>query len=217
MKRRRFVKALAAVPATPALLAQQPPAPPPGVPAEPAPGVPLNPAQPVQPPTRPVVEATKALEITLPDAAAEPVPHFFTPQQFAALQKLSGVLMPGVGKIPGANQAKAAEFLDFLIGRSPADRQQLYRTGLDALNSQSNKRFKKSFADLDSTQTDTMLASLREPWTFDLPNDPLARFLRAAKQDVRIATVNSREYSAASSAGGNRRFGNSGLYWYSLD
>ena len=38
---------------------------------------------------------------------------------------------------------------------------------------------------------------LRAPWTYDAPADPLARFLAAAKQDVRTATVNSREYNAA--------------------
>lgn len=213
MIRRRFVKALAGVPAGSALLAQQPAgqAPAPGVPANPAPGVPLNPTQPVQPPA-----VEPKLEAAIPDAASEPMPHFFTPPQFAALRKLSDILMPASNTGPGALDAKAPEFLDFLIGRSPADRQQIYRAGLDALNSQANARFKKPFAELDAADAHAILSPLREPWTYDPPAGPLARFLREAKQDVRTATVNSREYSARAPASA-RRSGGAGLYWYPLD
>jgi Gluconate 2-dehydrogenase subunit 3 len=194
MKRRRFVQAFVAAPA---LLGQQQP-PPPGVAPQPAS------AQPVEPPA----SETK-IEIAIPDVASEPMPHFFTPQQFAALRKLSDILMPAANGVPGALDAKAPEFLDFLIGHSPADRQHTYRTGLDALNA-------KAFTELGPSDTVAILSPLREPWTYDPPADPLARFLLEAKQDVRTATVNSREYSAHAPATG-RRFGGSGLYWYPLD
>jgi hypothetical protein len=145
------------------------------------------------------------------------MPRFFTPDQFSALRKVSDMLMPAMNGGVGALDAKAPEFLDFLIGESPSDRQQVYLKGLDALNAQSKKRFNKVFADLDATQADSFLASLRQPWTFDEPADPIASFLRAAKQDVRTATVNSREYGSAASSGGGRRFSAAGLYWYPLD
>ena len=64
------------------------------------------------------------------------MPHFFTAQQFAALRKLSDLLHPPANSVPGALEAKAPEFLDFLLGQSSADRQQLYRIGLDGLNAQ---------------------------------------------------------------------------------
>jgi len=192
MKRRRFVQAIAAAPAAPAALAQRAPA-----------------------PSTPTEEAAN-LEFTHLDAAADPAPHFFTPAQIAALRRLSDILMPAIGEAPGALAAEAPEFLDFLISASPADRQQLYRAGLDALNAQAKKRFNKPFADVDAAQADVLLAPLREPWTYEPPTDPLARFLRAAKQDVRTATTNSKVFSAASSGGGARRFGG-GLYWYPLD
>jgi len=115
MKRRRFIQALAATPAAPALLAQQ-----------------VQPSQQAPP-------AEASLRYSLPDAAAEPVLHFFTAQQFAALRKLSDFLMPPVNGAPGALEAKAPEFLDFLLSQSPADRQQLYRSGLDVLNAQARK------------------------------------------------------------------------------
>jgi hypothetical protein len=216
MRRRGFVKALVAVPAAPALIAQQaPPAPAPGVQANPAPGIPLNPTQPVEPPGRAAAELPK-IEIAIPDVAAEPMPHFFTPPEFAALRKLCGILMPPVKSAPGALDAKAPEFLDFLLSESPKPRQQIYRAGLDVLNSQANEKFHKAFAELDDSQADTLLSPLREPWTFEAPSDPLALFLRAAKQDVRTATVNSREYTIAGAAT-SRRASGGGLYWYPLD
>lgn len=184
------MKALAVAPAAPALVAQQPAA------QSPAPESP-------------------ALIATAPDIVAEGAPRFFAPAQFAALKKVSDLLMPALNGMAGALDAGAPEFLDFLIGESPADRQQIYRAGLDGLNLQARQRFHKDFGELDASQAETLLAPLHQPWTYDLPADPVAAFLRAAKQDVRTATVNSREYGAAS--GGGRRFGGAALYWYPLD
>ena len=67
-------------------------------------------------------------------AAAEDMLGFFSAPQFAALKRVSSLLMPKTDKAPGALEADAPGFLDFLIGKSPADRQELYRTGLDLLN-----------------------------------------------------------------------------------
>ena len=201
MRRRGFVKALVAIPAAPALLAQ-PPAP-----------APATAGAPVRPPS----DELPVLSPSVPDAAGDMMPKFFTPAQFSALRKVSDLLMPPMNGAAGALDAQAAEFLDFLIGDSPADRQHLYRTGLDGLNQQAMKRFNKPFGDLDATQAEGFLAPLRQSWTFDEPKDSVAAFLRVAKQDVRTATVNSSEYNAANPAGGGRRLGGGGLYWYPLD
>jgi hypothetical protein len=171
MKRRNFVRALVAAPVAPALLAQQPTAAP-----------------------APAAAEIPKLETAVADEAAEPMPHFFTASQFAALKKLCDLLTPG------SLDARVPEFLDFYIGASGADRQHVYRTGLDALNA-------RGFAEADSL--------LRAPWTYEEPSDPLARFLRVAKVDVRTATMNSKEFSAMASTG--RRGGGNGLYWYPLD
>jgi hypothetical protein len=189
MRRRRFFQSLALAPAASLLPAQQqsPPAP-----------------------------AELKIETSIADQAADTVLRFFNPSQFAALRKLSDILMPPMNGAPGALDARAPEFLDFLIGASPNDRRQVYVAGLDALNSGAAKRYRKPFAELDMSQAAVLLEPLRAPWTFEPPADPLARFLVAAKQDVRTATVNSREYNAAS-AGGGRRTGGGGLYWYPID
>jgi hypothetical protein len=202
MRRRGFVKALAGIPAAPALLAQQ-----------------AAPAQaPAAPSVRPPSEELPVLTPSVPDAAGEMTPKFFTAVQLSTLRKVSDLLMPAMNGTPGALDAKAAEFLDFLIGESPADRQRVYKDGLDALNAQSVQQFKKPFAELEAPHADVLLAALRKPWTFEEPFDSVATFLRIAKQDVRTATVNSREYSAtATTGGGGRRIGGGGLYWYPLD
>ncbi len=88
------------------------------------------------------------------------VPGFFNAQQFAALQKLSDLLMPSLNGIPGALDTHAPEFLDFLIGSSMPDRQQLYRTGLDTLNAQARKRFDRSFAELEAAQARGLTCTL---------------------------------------------------------
>lgn len=220
MKRRRFVKALAATPAAPVLLAQQ------TAPANNSPRPSSSappPADATQPPapfnrTPPAATDLPKLEYSVPDDVGEMQPKFFNAAQFAALKKLSDVLMPSIGDAPGALDAKAPEFLDFLLSESPTDRQQLYRAGLDALNGAARKKFNKAFADVDATQAGTLLAPLREPWTYDPPADPLARFLRSAKQDVRAATSNSREYVVAvAESSGRRGAGGVGLYWSPLD
>jgi hypothetical protein len=197
MKRRRFFQTLAAAPAATALLGQQPPA------APPAP--------------RPSVSEDQKLETAAADQVADSLPHFFNARQFAALRTLSGLLMPPFNGTPGALEAKAPEFLDFLISESPADRQQVYKAGLDALNAQAARRYQKPFAELDAAQAGTLLVPLQQPWTYAPPADSLAHFLVVAKADVRTATVNSREYNIAGASGGGRRMGGTGLYWYPID
>jgi hypothetical protein len=194
MKRRRFLQGLAVAPAASSLLAQQA----------------ATPAAPAR------AGADSPLHYGISDDAAEPVLHFFSAPQFSALRKLSGLLMPPMNGAPGALDAQAPEFLDFFLSQSSADRQQLYRSGLDGLNNQSKKRFNKLFADVDANQADALLAPLRDPWTYDAPVDPVAAFLRAAKDDVRRATVNSREWNQAVAAG-RARGGGAGLYWLPID
>lgn len=198
MKRRRFIQTVAAAPAL-------------AIPA----AAPAALAQPPGAAQRPQAEAPK-FELATPDAVGETTPRFFNAQQFAALRKLSELLMPAMNDLPGALEAKAPEFLDFLIGASGSERKQLYKNGLDALNTQAQKRFGKAFAETSETQAAEILAPLRQPWTYEPPADPFARFLREAKQDVRTATMNSREYATAGSGGG-RRGGGMGQYWYPID
>jgi len=193
MRRRRFIQALAAAPAAPALLAQQPP-----------------------PAAAPEVPESAPLDFSVADEGADPVFKFFSARQFATLKRMCDLLMPAAPGSPGALEARVPEFMDFLIGDAPVQRQQLWLSGLDGLEYQSQTRFRKAFADTDAGQADTLLAPLRQPWSFEPPNDPVARLLVAAKQDVRTATFNSFERNLAAS-GGKRPRGGGGLYWLAIE
>ncbi|MEP7367517.1 MAG: gluconate 2-dehydrogenase subunit 3 family protein [Acidobacteriota bacterium] len=197
MKRRNLMKAVLAAPAVPALFSQA------TVQAQgPLPAATPNDAPDWQPSIGDDIGATKT--------------RFFTEPQLNALRQLSAIVLPSINGQPSAIDAGAPEFLDFLVGASPAPRQQLYRNGLDLLNEGAKKKFGKSFGDIETAQAETLLAPLKQPWTYEAPADPLAHFLREAKADIRTATMNSHEYAAVASRG-SRRSGGLGLYWYPLD
>jgi hypothetical protein len=213
MKRRGFIKAFAAAPAVPALLAQQPPAAPQPSTAPPAPGRGGGFGRGgagAAVPKIPLIEA---------DDAADTVARYFSPPQYAALRKLAGMLAPPVQGNIGALDCDAVEFLDFLISASPADQQQLYRSGLDALNAQARRQFGKPFGDIEQAQADTILKPLVVPvaWAYDPPKDPLKHFIYQAHQDIRTATRNSLEASKSQASSGRRGFGGAGLYWNPID
>jgi hypothetical protein len=162
------------------------------------------------------INETPKLDLAAPDAAADGLHPFFSADQFAALKRLAEVLMPAGGDSPGAKDAGAAEFLDFLISVSPADRQTQYRDGLDKLNAEARSRYGKIFAELAPGQIDALLAPLREVWTYAAPADSLAQFLQAAKMDVMHATMNSRQWSEAR-AKRSRRASGLGMYWFPIE
>ena len=158
------------------------------------------------------------LEFASPDAAADAVARYFNTAQLAALRKLGEVLMPPSGGFPGAIDAGTTEFLDFLIGVSPAARQKLYKNGLDALNAHAAERFKKPFGEIDAAQADEILRPLLVTWTFAPHPDPPTRFVSEVHSDIRTATMNSPEWSVAASTSARRgRGGAVGVYWRPID
>ncbi len=159
---------------------------------------------------------TPATPTTGADAAAEAVVKTFNQAQFSALRRLGEMLMPKAQDTPGALESGAAEFLDFLIGASPADRVTLYRDGLDRLNAEAQRRYRKSFAEVTVEQAEPILAPLHAPWSYGGPADPFAKFLLAAKSDLLTATANSREYIAVVSTR-RRSAGGVGQYWYPIE
>lgn len=146
-------------------------------------------------PTAARKEEDPRLDSETSDAIADPIPSFFTAKQFAALEKLCDTMLPRVGETPGALDTRVPEFLDFLISRSGADQQKLYRDGLNHA--------------LD-------LAPLSEPWTYEEPRDPYAKFLQQAKHDILTAAVNSREWIAAV-AKRNPAVTGTGTYWLPVE
>jgi hypothetical protein len=212
MKRRGFVKGLLISPVVP-LVAQQPPA------QTQSPAVPN-----LQPPhTIPrQFGAAPELATVQMDTTAEGRQLFFSPTQYSALQRLGDVMVPPLKGKPGASDAGAALFLDFLISQSPADRQHLYRAGLDGLNAGCYKRYQKHFADLDDSQAAAALKPLMvvRQWPKEMPEDHLQHFIAQVHEDLQTATANSREWAAASTGehSGRRGFNRAqGLYWAPID
>lgn len=214
MKRRNFVRSLLVTPAVPAVLV-----------SEEAAKTATQPAAKVLPPERNgAVQPSEVprLDVTPLDLAGQPAPQFFTATQFGTLRNLASILLPPLKGNPGAIEAQAPEFLDFLISASPVDRRKLYLSGLDKLEAQARDRFHRSFGDLDAAQADAILRPLlvARPWPQDMPSDPLQNFLTQAHEDIRTATMNSREWSMAVEKSGHRfsrGSRTSGYYWSPID
>jgi hypothetical protein len=140
------------------------------------------------------------LPLSAAEAVAEGWAKFFTPAEMKTFRSLGATLVPAFEGRPGALEAKAPEFLDFLLSRSGVEAQMLYKRGV------------ASYAKKPD------LSPLNKPWTLgnapggaahpELLLDEHERFLRAAKQAFYQATVNSREWAEAS-----RGRGSSNLYW----
>jgi hypothetical protein len=180
------------------------------------PSIAALPAEAVAQEARPAASETPNTATTGADASSDPLVRMFDKAQFSALRKLGEILMPASKETPGAVEAGAAEFLDFLLGVSPADRLTLYKSGLDRLNSEAQQRYHQPFAEITAAQADPILAPLHAPWSYRGPTDTFAKFLLAAKSDLMEATVNSREYIAVAAQRG-RRGGGVGQYWYPIE
>jgi len=218
MRRRDFVKGiLAASAAARAGVGQQ------ATQAPPAPA-PLSSVPHGLPPAGPTPWMTglmevKPLELTalVPDAVAQTEAHFFNEVETQTLRRFCQVLMPPLKGFPGALDADAPEFLDFLVGVSPRPRQQMYLAGLERLDADARKKFNVPFAKVTDDQADELIRPWLRAWMSDHPPvEPHARFINLAHSDVRKATVNSQEWSDAARAAG-RVETDQDLYWYPID
>ncbi len=205
MLRRDFVRtAVLAGVAPRAFFGQQAanPAPPPPAPVPWTLG--LNPRTPL-----PVVE-------TADDVAAAEA-SFFSSVQMASLIRLCDLLLPPLAGKPGASEAGTPVFLDYLIGSSPEPRKKLYREGLDWLDAEARAKYRIPFAKLDAAQADTLIEPWLRTWMSDHPpKETHADFINIAHEDIRTATVNSKQWDDASVAAG-QDWVTGGLYWSPIE
>jgi Gluconate 2-dehydrogenase subunit 3 len=210
MRRRDFVKAIVAASASAkTMLGQQSATPV-------APSVP--PAAPTAPGPVPWMRGlmeVKPLSIAsiVPDAVAQTNAYFFNEQQLATLRRLSELLLPSLEGYPGAKEAGTPEFIDFLIGASPTERQQMYQSGLDRLDAEAKQHFGVAFSTLEKNQADQLIRPWLRTWMTDHPpTEPYACFINIAHSDIRTATINSQAWSDA-----RRRAPDMELYWFPVD
>ena len=204
MQRREFVRIAMAMGLAPKLLAQQGanPAPPPPAPVPWTLG--LNPATPLP-------------HTEMADVVADGELQFFSADQIAALTRLCSLLLPAAGQRPGALEAEVPAFLDFLIGRSPAERQQVYTAGLDWLNAESTTQFHEPFGQTQAAQADQLMRPWLRSWMTDHPpTEQHAAFVNIAHADIRTATMNSKVWSDAGKQGDPEASAHS-LYWSPIE
>lgn len=227
MKRREFVKGLAVTAAATTALAQQKKASPNA--ANPVPNTstitqgeqavaPNNASAPAaqQRQMRMASFKTPNIPLSQPDVVAVTDVRYFTPARYATLTRFADLLVPPSQGTPGALQAGAPEFLDFLIGASPADRQAMYNDGLDRLNADCLKKSGVSFAKATPAQADAAVRPYLKGWINDHP--PIEKhenFIALAHRDIRQATMNSVAWAQAAEVSGERV--STGLYVHPLD
>jgi hypothetical protein len=179
-----------------------------------------NPAPPVPAPvpwTLGLNPGTPLPHTTVAEGIADAATRFFTPRQLATLARLSDVLVPAVNGKPGALEAQTPQFLDFLIGSSPARRKKLYSEGLDWLDAESVRRYKLPFAKLDTEQAGALIEPWLRSWMSDHPPaEPHAEFINVAHEEIRAATVNSKAWSEAPSTAGEESTAVA-LYWWPIE
>jgi hypothetical protein len=220
MRRRDFVKGILAASAAAKTMAAQQAAP--AAPAASAAQHTLPPATPIAPGPVPWMRGlidVKPLEMgtLVPDAVAQTEAHFFNEQQTKTLRRLCALLMPPMKGRPGALDAGAPEFLDFLTGVSPRDRRQMWLDGLDWLDAEARRKSGGSFAAATDAQADAVIRPWLRAWMTDHPpTEPNARFINLAHSDIRMATINSEAWSEAGRAQGRGTAGVD-LYWYPVD
>jgi hypothetical protein len=151
------------------------------------------------------------------DQIAAPEGHHFNTLQMATLRRMGEIMMPPMEGYPGATQAGAPEFLDFLISVSPMEQKNLYGNGLERLNLEAHKKFQKPFSEVSEEEADALLKPNMRTWLNDHPpTEPYLRFINVAHFDLRRATMNSREWSVAATSSGDRAPG-IGQYWSPID
>ncbi len=160
---------------------------------------------------------TPNIPLSVPDVVSVTDTRFFSPLQYATLERFCAVLMPALNGYPSAGAAGTPEFLDFLVGSSPADRKKMYTMGLDRLNADAQKQFHVPFSKVDDKQADALIRPHLETWINDHPpTEPYKNFIAVAHRDIRTATMNSEAWNASAVASGERAPG-VGLYWKPID
>jgi gluconate 2-dehydrogenase gamma chain len=89
-------------------------------------------------------------------------PKFFTAAEFRTARILADMIIPRDERSGNASDAGVPEFMDFMMIDRP-NNQTWMRAGLAWLDSQSNARFSKPFADATETQRDQILNDIAWP------------------------------------------------------
>ena len=99
------------------------------------------------------------------EATAKYVPQFFKPEQFATVKLLAEMILP-TDDDPGANEAKVADYIDFVVFSAREFEPSMQREwieGLTFLDKESQKQFGKSFQSGSATNRVRLLTEMSLP------------------------------------------------------
>lgn len=85
-------------------------------------------------------------------------PQFFSPAEYATVERLVDIIIPDDGT-PGANEAGVAEFIDFMVAND-SEVQYSFRTGLTWLDAHSERSEGKRFVELAPDRQAALLEPL---------------------------------------------------------
>jgi gluconate 2-dehydrogenase gamma chain len=85
-------------------------------------------------------------------------PRFFLPEEYALVERLSEMIIPSDGT-PGAREAGASEFIDFIVASDPSI-QPAFRQGLTWMNAHAMRLYNQPFLNLPAKQQTEILEHL---------------------------------------------------------
>ncbi len=128
--------------------------------------------------------------------AGKPAAPFFDAAQRATLDRLSDIIIPSDEQSPGAHAAGVVRYLDLLAVHAPAERQQLWRRGIEAVESAARSRYSHSFTECTPAQQEAIVALMAEHE--GSPRNELERFFMLLKQAVmdgyRFSEIGVKQY-----------------------
>src|SRR5271169_2897234 len=107
-------------------------------------------------------------------------PQFFTPAEYAAVERLAEIIIPS-DATPGAKEAGVAEFIDFMVASDP-EAQYGFRTGLTWLNAYAEQAMGKRFVELAPQQQTSLLEPLGFKDKAHPGEEDGARFFRTVRE-----------------------------------
>ena len=120
-------------------------------------------------------------------AAGPYKPSFFTPEEYAALSRLSDVIIPET-ETPGASRAGVPEYIDRVVTANK-EHQPLARAGLAWLAAQARSRFSKDYLSLDESQHVVLLQPLSDAVDPTTRDQQQARYRTAAAGRIYYVAV----------------------------
>jgi Gluconate 2-dehydrogenase subunit 3 len=116
---------------------------------------------------------------TPPPDLARYRPRFFPAQQYEVLRRLCDVIMPSDGASPGASEAGVPVYIDSVVFYGKPEFQQLWRSGLEQVQTAARTRFDRPFDQCQSEEQEEIVKDMAT--NEEDPQTPLQSFFRPLK------------------------------------